>query len=123
MAKTKEQEFVQYKIALAFYHLLIENKSKAVANKEKGKEELLLAETIGDLSSSSGLRKATISYILSGLSDVKATTVDALLDALGKNYSDLARYIDSFSNSEVTDYKKKKEKERAERAKKRSKSR
>jgi len=118
MQKTKEQVLIQYKYALAFYKLLTENKAKASENKEKGIDNLLLAESIGDLSSSSGLRKATISYVLSGLSDVKATTIDKLLEALGKSYAEFAFYIDNFSDSEVLDYKKSKEKERANRAKK-----
>jgi hypothetical protein len=118
MSKTEEQEFIQYKYALAFYKLLIENKTKASENKEKGINNLLLTESIGDLSSLSGLRKATISYVLSGLSDVKATTIDKLLEALGKSYADFALYIDSFSEFEVLEYKKSKEKERADRLKK-----
>jgi transcriptional regulator with XRE-family HTH domain len=115
----KSDEFIRYKYALAFFKLLMENKKKGEENKQKGKEDLLLAETIGDISSSSELRKATISYILSGLSNPKATTVDALLDALRKSYLDFANYIDNFSDTEVWEYKKMKEKERAERNRKR----
>lgn len=114
----KSEELVRYKYALAFYKLLLENKKKGEENKEKGKEDLLLAETIGDISSSSELRKATISYILSGLSNPKATTIEALLDALGKSYLEFANYIDNFSDSEILEYKKMKEKEKAERARK-----
>jgi len=118
----KSEDFIRYKYALAFYNLLLENKRKGMDNKNKGKEDLLLAESIGDLSSSSELRKATISFILSGLSNPKATTIDSLLEALGKRYLDLANQIDSLSEQDVLMYKKIKEKERSDRAKKKQKN-
>lgn len=118
MAKSREQEFIQFKYALALYRLLLDNKAKAIEIKKKGKEDVQLADSIGSLSSTTGLRKATISYILSGLSDIKGSTLDLLLDGLGKSYSQFAKYIDSFSEADVLEYKKIKEKERATRRKK-----
>jgi transcriptional regulator with XRE-family HTH domain len=114
----KSEELIRYKYALAFYKLLLENKKKGIEIRERGKEDLLLAETIGDISNSSELRKATISDILSGLSNPKATTIEALLEALGKTYLEFAKHIDNFSDSEISEYKKLKERERAERMKK-----
>lgn len=115
MAKTKEQVYLKYKYALAFKRLLDKNKKQKKANEKKGIEDISLDYSYAKISSSTGLRPATISHAISGLSEMKAFTIDLILSSLGVSYTQFGRIIDNLSESEVLEYKSTKEKERAER--------
>lgn len=117
MAKSEEQELINYRYALAFHKLITSNKKKAKANKKKGLNDFPLDDSYGKLSSSTGLRPATISNIISGLSDLKASTIYLLLSALNKTYKQFGTVMDTLSDEEVNQYKRVKEKERSLRSK------
>lgn len=117
MAKNKEQEFLKYKYALALKRLLENNKKQKEFNLKNGIENLNLDYSYGTISSSTGLRPATISNIISGISEMKIYTLDLILGSLGISYSEFGTILDNVTNEKVLDYKNVKEKERSERVK------
>lgn len=118
MTKNKEQEFLKYKYALALKRLLENNKKQKEFNLKNGIENLNLDYSYGTISSRTGLRPATISNIISGISEMKIYTLDLILGSLGISYSEFGTIIDNVTNEEVLGYKNVKEKERSERVKK-----
>lgn len=112
MAKSNERQLINYRYALAFFKLISSNKKKAELNKRKNILDLGLDDSYGKLSSSTGLRSATISAIVGGQSDPKASTLHLLLNALGKSYTQFGRIMDSLTDEEVNEYKRIKENQR-----------
>ncbi len=116
MVKTKEQVYLKYKFALAFKCLLDKNKKLKKRNEKKGIEDLSLDYSYAKISSSTGLRSATISNAISGLSEVKAVTIDLILSSLGATYTQFGKTMDALTEEQVLEYKRIKERERIERA-------
>jgi hypothetical protein len=56
-----------------------------------------------------------ISDIFAGISDVKVSSIELLLDAMGKSYTQFGKCIDGLTEKEILKYKRDKEKERIER--------
>ncbi|GAA4736860.1 hypothetical protein [Flavisolibacter ginsenosidimutans] len=119
MAKNKEQVYVKYKYALAFKLLLDKNKKQRKRNDKKGVVDMNLDDSYGKISSTTGLRPATLSEALSGLSEVKATTIDLILNSLGASYAQFGKIMDNLTEEKIIEYKKLKEEERTVRATKR----
>jgi hypothetical protein len=114
MVAANEKELINYRYALAFKKLIEDNKKKALRQKKKG-EDFQLDDSYGKISSSTGLRPATISNLISGLSDIKASTIALLLESLGRTYSQFGKIMDGLTEHEVMAYKVHKEKERGRR--------
>lgn len=114
MVKSEEQILNQYRYALAL-RMLLELNKKAV---KKGlRNETNLDDSYNKISSSTNLRKATISEALSGLSEIKAFTIHQILTSLGKTYTQFGKIIDQLSDSDIMKFKLEKELEREERKK------
>lgn len=105
MAISKEQEILQLKFGYAFKKFIESNKRTAYLNKKKGREINSFDDSYGKISSSTGLRAASISDIVSGKSNLKISTLNALLESLGKSYTDLAKILDKVTDLEIADYK------------------
>ena len=122
MAKNKEQEYLKYKYALALKILLENNKKQKDFNLKNSIENLNLDYSYSTISSTTGLRPATISNIISGISEMKIYTLDLILGSLGVSYTRFGRILDKLTRQEILNYKEAKEKERADRLKKNSKA-
>ena len=118
MPKSKEQEFIQLKYALAFKKLLDENKAKKLENKAVDIKDHNLVDSLGKLSSATGLRVATLSDVFTGKSNPEAVTIDLIIEGLGKTFSQFGFYYDHLDEKKVLEYRKEIEKSRKERAKK-----
>jgi transcriptional regulator with XRE-family HTH domain len=121
MVKNKEQEFLKFKYALALKNLLESNKKQKESNLKNGIENLNLDYSYARISSTTGLRPATISNIISGISEMKIYTLDLILGSLGVSYTEFGKILDELSSEEVLKYQETKEKERMERVKNKSK--
>jgi len=91
MATSKEQEILQLKFGYAFKKFIESNKRIVLLNKKKGKESGNIDDSYGKISSSTGLRPASISDIVSGKSNMKISTINALLESMGKSYTALGK--------------------------------
>ena len=118
MAKNTEQEHLRYKYALALKKLLENNKKQKEYNEKKGIENLNLDYSYSTISSTTGLRPATISNIISGISEMKIYTLDLILASLGTSYTQFGKILDKLTTEKILIYKETKEKERADRVKK-----
>lgn len=118
MAANKEQENLKYKYALALRNLLENNKKQKEFNLKNNIENLNLDYSYATISSSTGLRPATISNIISGLSEMKIFSLDLILCSLGVPYTQFGKILDKLTKEEILKYKETKEKERADRIKK-----
>src|SRR5207244_3964983 len=96
---------VLLKYALALNKLLQENKTQKSENKKSGVKDIKLISSFGELSSETGLRKATLSAIFSGTSNPEALTIELILKALRKNYSQFSNYYDHFSDKDLLKFK------------------
>ena len=105
MAKNEEKEIVLLKFALSFNSLLRENRSKKSENKRSGIKDLKLVSTLGGLSSETGLRKATLTAIFSGTSNPEALTMDLILKALNKSFSQFSDYFDNITPSDLDKFR------------------
>lgn len=105
MATLSEQELLQLKFGLAFKKILESNKKETRKNMIQRKELNNIDDSYGKISSSTGLRPASISYIISGKSNMKISTMTLLLEALGKSYTDLGKILDRITENEVLKYK------------------
>jgi len=112
MGKDIQQELINFRYGLAFHKLIESNKRQVGLNKKKGVTHIKLDDSYGKLSSSTGLRPATISAIVGGQSDVKGSTVFLLLNALGKTYTQFGRLMDKITDEDVLLYKNLKEEEK-----------
>ncbi|GLU57219.1 hypothetical protein Dfri01_66800 [Dyadobacter frigoris] len=92
---------LQLKCALALKCILEENKAKWQENKNSGKKDFLLISNLSQLSSSTGLRPATISNIFNGDTSPSITNVHQILLALNKNFTQFGYYFDQISDSEL----------------------
>lgn len=119
MAKTRqEDEYVRYKFALALSKLYNDYLVVAIDSNKRKLTKIDLPQSMDDISASCGLRKATISNALAGLSNIKATTLEVLLEIMGKSYTEFGGYLDKLSGKEIMDYQQKKEEERKKRKQK-----
>jgi transcriptional regulator with XRE-family HTH domain len=118
--KNKEQEFLKFKYALALKKILESNKKQKEFNLKNGIENLNLDYSYATISSTTGLRPATISNIISGISEMKIYTLDLILGSLGVYYTEFGKILDKLSEEEILKYKVTREKERAERIKNKS---
>ncbi|MGN6268187.1 MAG: hypothetical protein ACTHM5_21095 [Ginsengibacter sp.] len=121
MVKNEEKKFLKFKYALALKSLLENNKKQKEFNLKNGIENLNLDYSYGKISSTTGLRPATISNIISGISEMKIYTLDLILGSLGVSYTEFGKILDKVSQQEILKYKEIKEKERIERVKNKSK--
>ncbi|OJW80273.1 MAG: hypothetical protein BGO69_05425 [Bacteroidetes bacterium 46-16] len=104
----KEQLLGQLKVGLAFKKLMEENERL----KTEGRGKPTLITSLGQLSSAADLRKATLSDLFTGNSNPKISTINVVLSALGKTFTDFARYMDAITESEAWNYHKELEKAR-----------
>jgi len=110
MDANEEKIFIQYKCACALNTLLKRNKKINEKNKKKGIEDSTLNHSYEKISSSTGLRVATISDVFNGGSEVKIYTSDLIIKALGSTYIKFGRLMDSLNEEEVIEFIKRKEK-------------
>lgn len=118
MTKNQEQQYLKYKYALALKSLLENNKKQKGFNLKNEIEDLNLDYSYSTISSTTGLRPATISNIISGISEMKIYTLDLILDSLGVTYTQFGRKLDKLTKEDILNYKETKEKERTGRLKK-----
>jgi transcriptional regulator with XRE-family HTH domain len=104
MSKISEKTIVQLKYGLAFKKLLEENKGKKLTNKSAGLIDHKLVSSLGQLSSATGLRKATISEVFAGKTNPEGTTIDAILEGLGKTFTQFSYYYDGITTEELQSY-------------------
>jgi transcriptional regulator with XRE-family HTH domain len=104
MAKFEEQVYIKYRYALAIKMLQEKNKKLKKKNDKKGIEDINLDQSYDDISSSTGLRKATISNIITGVSEIKSYTLYLILKSLGFSYSQFGKVFDNLSEQEVCEY-------------------
>jgi len=121
MVKNEEQQFLKFRYALALKNLLENNKKQKEFNLKNGIENLNLDYSYGKISSTTGLRPATISNIISGISEMKIYTLDLILGSLGISYTEFGKMLDNVPQQEIFKYKETKERERIERVKNKSK--
>lgn len=115
MANTEEQVFIKYKYALALKKLQDRNKKLKQQSEKKGIKDIKLDKSYGDISSSTGLRAATISDIINGNSELKGYTLYLILNSLGFTYTQFGKVFDNLTDNDVVTYQKDVEKERQER--------
>ncbi|HUZ60450.1 MAG TPA: hypothetical protein VMU83_16895 [Hanamia sp.] len=120
--ENKEQEYVKYKYALGLKSLLESNKEQKDYNLKNAIEDLNLDYSYSTISSTTGLRPATISEIISGISEMKIYTLDLILGSLGSSYTQFGEILDRLTKEEISNYKETKEKGRANRLKKKLKA-
>jgi len=105
MAKNEEQVRVLLKYGLAFTKLLEENQAKKVANDKAGIQDVKLSSSLGGLSSETGLRKATLSVIFAGKSNLEALTINLILKGLGKSFTQFSNYYDNLTDGDLEKFK------------------
>ncbi len=115
MVKNEDQEFLKFKYALALKNLLENNKKQKEFNRKNGIENLNLDYSYATISSTTGLRPATISNIISGISEMKIYTLDLILGSLTISYTEFGKILDKLTTEEILKYKETREKERIER--------
>jgi len=118
MAKTEEQVYVKYKYALALKKLQEKNKIQKKKNDRKGIVDNSFDHSYGAISSSTGLRAATISNIITGSAEIKTFTLYLILSSLNVSYSQFGKVFDKLTETEVINYKNQITKERHEREEK-----
>ena len=107
MLKTKEQQLILEKYALAFSRLLDQNiQENSADNTKKLKKKLIT--NLGQLSVDTELRPATLSDIFSGKSNLKAVTIVLILKSLGKSYLEFAEQFEKITDKDVADFRNKK---------------
>jgi DNA-binding phage protein len=105
MANNEEKEIILLKFAWSFNRLLRENKSLKSENKTAGRKDIKLVSSLGGLSSETGLRKATLSAIFSGISNPEALTVVVILKALNKSFSQFSTYFDNITPKDLEKFR------------------
>jgi len=115
MANTEEQVLVKFKYALALKRLQEKNKKLKKQNDKKGIQDIKLDISYGDISSSTGLRVATISDIFNGNSEIKAYTLYLILNSLGFSFKQFGDAFDKLTHEEVLRYRIEIESQRQER--------
>ena len=106
MAKTQEQALILLRFGLSFKKLLDENKAEKQFNTDKGIKDHKLVYTLGQLSSTTGLRKATLSNIFSGSSNPEGTTILLILEGINKSLSKFAILYENITQEELLAYSK-----------------
>ena len=101
---TEETTYIKARYGIALKILLEKNKKLKKSNDRKGIESKGFDYSYDGISSSTGLRKATISYIMNGKSDIKATTLSAILLALNFSFTQFARIIDKITDDDIVVY-------------------
>lgn len=94
-----EKYILKCKYGLAVQKLILKNKR---INKQS--PDSLLDDSYGKISSSTGLRPATISSIINAISEPKAYTIHLILQTLGYNYSLFGKTLDSITDKELNDH-------------------
>ena len=96
--KDNELKLLLLRYGLTFKKLLEENE---LVKTEGNKVKPSLVTSLGQLSSATGLRKATLSEIFRGNSNPRAATIYTILNALDKSFTDFSKYFDNFKDKEV----------------------
>jgi len=104
METNNEKEFIKYKYACALNILLAKNKKKNEKNKKAGVEDNTLDHSYDDISSSTGLRTATISDIFNGISEAKIYTIDLILKSLGVTYKKFGEILDKLTEKDILQF-------------------
>ncbi len=104
MAKFDEQDITKGRYGLAIKKLIDKNKRLKLNNDKKGIETRGIDYSYGTIASSTGLRPATISNIINGVSDIKGNTLQLLLRSLGVSMSQFGKVFDCISDDEVITY-------------------
>jgi hypothetical protein len=102
--KTENHIFIQFKIGLALRMIIGANKALGKDETMKTSKKPLPEKSYGGISSTTGIRSATVSDIINGKSEPKATTLIYILDSLGASMSDFGKIFDSLSNRQVKEY-------------------
>jgi hypothetical protein len=107
MAKTREQERIQLKFAIAFARLLQMNIKESEEDKPHKRNRKKLVTSLSQLSIDTEFRPATLSNIFLGRSNLKAHTINLIITSLGRSYTELGQQLDSISEKEIIEFKKK----------------
>jgi hypothetical protein len=98
----QEKEILKLKFGLAVMNKINENKVLAKSNKENGKENHQLIDSLRKLEASSGVPYASIQRITVGEKNASFTTISALIEGLEMKLDEFfADYYYKISNSEV----------------------
>lgn len=92
---------MQLRCALTLNKFMNENKSRSILNSQLGIEDLTLVDNLSKLSSSTGLRPATISSIFNADSTPSITTVILILIKLQKTLTDFGNYYESIDGTQI----------------------
>ncbi len=102
--KNEHDIFIQFKIGLALRIIISANKELAKNENMKPTKRPLPDKSYGGISSTSGIRTATISDIVNGKSDPKGSTLIYILDSLGVTMTDFGKIFDSLNEKQVKEY-------------------
>jgi transcriptional regulator with XRE-family HTH domain len=102
----QEKSFIRLKCALILNRLLDKNKSQYASNLNNGLNDLKLVHNLSQVSSSTGLRPATVSNIFNGDSAPSVTSLLHILDVLGSSMTQFGVAYDKTSDLEVVEFKK-----------------
>lgn len=105
MAKGKEHEEIKLKYGLAIKKLIEKNKKINSSNTKKGRDEKKLDDSYSTIYTSTGLRMATLSAIVNGVSEVKGYTLYQILTALNISYVQFGKVFDAITEEELLAYK------------------
>lgn len=96
------EQLLKLRYALALRKLMQEN--ELIKEKSQPKKDSLIIASLGQLSSSTGLRRATLSAIFNGDSNPSVQTVYLILEALGKTLTQFASYFDAITDKDALLY-------------------
>lgn len=103
--KDSESIKIQLKAVLALRNLFNSNIKKQEDNRIKGKKDQSLNDTIGKVSNSTGLRRATISDTLNGKTIPNIITVGLIIMGLGKDFQDFTDEYNKITDVEINKFK------------------
>ena len=101
------EDYIKAKYGFVIKHFLDRNKKLKISNEKKGIETKFDYSYEG-ISSSTGLRIASISLIVNGKSNIKATTLHMILESLNLSFSEFAKKFDKVTKEEVESFASKK---------------
>ncbi len=104
MVDRSKQDVVKAKFAITLNTLIERNKKKREKNNRKGEESIGLDDSLGKISSSTGLRKATLSDIINLKSELKGFTLYLILSSLKSTFTEFGRIYDKVSDDSAHSY-------------------
>jgi len=104
VSKSEKDIRIQYRIGLALKTIIISNKSLLKKDNQQKEKRLIPDDSYGKLSSSTGIRAASISDIINGKSNPKGITLISLLEALGVSMCEFGKIYDEIDEKQINQY-------------------